>query len=118
MENTFAKAEELVFTIKEYVNTRIEILKLKAAEKISGIIANLIAGVIVAVILLFFIGFASIGLAIFLSELIGKAWAGFLIVSFLYLLIGIVLWKTRGRIIQIPVMNALIEQFFKNDEAD
>lgn len=118
MEKAFAKAEELVFTVKEYVDTRLEIVKIEAAEKISGIMATLLAVLIVGIVFLFFIGFASIGLAIVLSEWIGKAWAGFLIVSFIYLLIGILVWITRKRIIQLPVMNALIHQMFKNDDQD
>ena len=118
MEKTFAKVEELANSIKEYVNTSIEVTKLKAAEKASGIIANLIAGAIAAAVFLFFIGFASLGLAVALSEWIGNAWAGFLIVAGVYLLGGIIVWYGRGSIIQVPVMNALIQQLFKSDETD
>ena len=118
MEKTFAKAAELAVTIKSYVDTRIEAVKLNAAEKTSAVIANLIAGVVVAVVFLFFIGFASIGAALILGIWIGKTWAGFLLVSFFYLLVGIIIWFARGRIIRIPVMNALIQQLFKNDEED
>ena len=80
--------------------------------------ANLLTVVIVSVVFLFFIGFASLGLAIVLGEWIGKAWAGFFIVSSVYLLIGIILWTARRSIIQMPVMNALIQQIFKNDGED
>jgi len=118
MEKAFAKAEALADTIKEYVNTRIDSVKLNAAEKSSNVIANLMAGVIVAVVFLFFIGFASVALSFGLGEWIGKTWAGFLIVACLYLLIGIVVWAARGRIIRLPVMNALIQQLFKSDEED
>jgi len=118
MEKAFAKVEELADTIKEYVNTRIESVKLNAAEKSSRIIANVLAGMVVAVVFLFFIVFASVALSFGLGEWIGKTWAGFLIVACLYLLVGIVVWAARGRIIRLPVMNALIQQLFKNDEED
>ncbi len=116
MEKAFARVEELADTIKEYVNTRIESAKLSAAEKSSALIANVLAGIIVAFVFLFFIIFASIALSVGLGEWIGNTWAGFLIVACLYLLGGIVVWVGRGRIIRLPLMNALIRQLFSNDE--
>lgn len=119
MEKAFAKIEELADTIKEYVNTRVESVKLNVAEKSSVVIANVVAGMVVAVVFFFFMIFAGIALSFGLGEWIGKIWAGFLIVAFLYLLTGVVIWKARGRIIRLPVMNALIKQLFSNDdEAD
>ena len=56
MEKTFARVEELADTIKEYVNTRIESVKLSAAEKSSAVVANILAGIFVAGVFLFFIG--------------------------------------------------------------
>lgn len=118
MEKLFAKIEELAGSVKQYVNTRVGSLKLNAAEKSSAVIANAIAGIVVVVVFLFFIGLASVALSIVLGEWIGKTWAGFLIVAGLYLLIGLVVWAGRGRLIRRPVMNALIRQLFNNDEED
>lgn len=118
MEKTFAKAEELIDSVKEYVNTRIESVKLSAAEKGSKIMANVIAGIIVAVILFLFIIFVGIALSFALAEWTGKTWLGFLIVAGLYLLIGIVIWAAREKLIRLPVMNALIKQLFSRDEED
>ena len=116
MEKVFSKVEELAGSVKDYVNTRMEAIKLDAAEKGSSIIANSVAGVVVAILFLFFLGLASIGLSIVLGEWIGRMWAGFVIVACVYFLIGIVVWAVRGRLIRLPVMNALIQQLFKHDE--
>jgi len=118
MEKAYAKIEELADNVKEYINTRVESVKLTAAEKSSVVIANIIAGLIVAVVFFFFIIFAGAALAFGLGEWIGKTWAGFLIVAGLYLLIGIVVWTARERIIRMPIMNALIKQLFKNDDEE
>ncbi|MFM9911672.1 MAG: phage holin family protein [Chitinophagaceae bacterium] len=118
MEKAFTKVENLADSIKDYVNTRIESVKLQAAEKTSGVIANIIAGVVVAVVFLFFIVFSSIALSVGLGEWIGKPWAGYLMVAFLYLLIGIVVWAARVKMIRLPIMNALIQQLFENNEED
>lgn len=119
MEKAFAKVEELADTLKDYVNTRIESAKLSFAEKSSAVISNVIAALIVAGVFMFFIVFSSIALAIGLAGWIGSIWAGFLIVAGLHLIIGIVIWKARVKIIQLPVMNAFIKQFFSEaDEED
>jgi hypothetical protein len=119
MEKAFAKVEELADTVKDYVNTRIESVKLNTAEKTSAIIANLVAGLIVVSFFMLFFLFGSIALSFGLGEWIGKTWAGFLIVGGIYLLIGIVVWTARVKIIQLPVMNALIKQLFgEEDEED
>ena len=112
----FSKAEDLVEHTKEYVNTRIRIVKLDVAEKTSGIVANLAAGAIVAVVFLLALIFGSIAGAYAFAEWIGKPYAGFLIVAGIYFLLGIVVWKMRERFIRIPVMNAILRQLFKEDD--
>ncbi|MBK8610673.1 MAG: phage holin family protein [Chitinophagaceae bacterium] len=113
MEKAFAQVEELAETVKEYVNTRIEAAKLNTAEKKLGYYCYLvIAGLIVAAIFMFFLVFGFIVLALGLGDWLGKPWAGFLIVAFLFLLVAIIIWFARVKIIQLPVMNALIKLFF------
>ena len=118
MEKTFAKVEELAASIKDYADTRIQSIKLNAAEKSSIVIANLLAGIIVAAVFSLFIIFAGIALSFGLGEWTGKTWLGFLIVAILYLVIGIVAWTARRKIIQLPVMNSMIRQLFKNDDEE
>lgn len=116
MEKAFEKAEELAGTIKEYVNTRIESVKLNAAEKTAVVAANLIAGAIVSLVFVLCIVLASIAAALVLGIWTGKTWIGFLIVSGFYLVAGIIVWKARKRLIGLPVMNALVKQLFKTDD--
>jgi integral membrane sensor domain MASE1 len=118
MEKTFAKAEELAGTMREYINTRIESAKLTAAEKSSALIGNTAAAIIAAVVFSFFMIFAGIALSLVLGEWIGKIWAGYLIVAGVYLVISLVAWFGRERLIRIPVVNAIIRQLFKDDEKD
>jgi hypothetical protein len=116
MEGLFTKIENLGTSIKGYVNTRIESAKLTAAAKASAIAANAIAGIVVIVMFLFFLFLASTALAIIIGIWIGKTWAGFLIVGGFYLLIGLITWAARSRLIRVPVMNALIRELFSGDE--
>ncbi len=118
MEQVFAKTEELADTLKDYINTKIEMTKLTAAEKSSTVIANLIAGFAVAVFFVLLIIFSGVVLGFGLGEWLGKTWIGFLIVTGLYFLLGIVVWFARGKLIRLPIMNALIKLLFKNEDTN
>lgn len=118
METVFTKADELVGTVKEYVNARVDLLKLEAAEKSAGMVAGMMARIAVAVVFLCFFVFAGIGLSLLAAEYTGNTWSGYLIVAFVYLLIGIIAWMGRSWMLRTPMMNAMIKEMFKNDEED
>lgn len=118
MEGSGTGIRGLAAALKEYLNVRVDDIKLSAAEKTSLIISNLVAGAIVAIVFLFVLVFASIAGAMALSEWIGRSWSGYLIVAGLYLLIGIITWTAKERMIRIPVMNNIIQQLFKHDGSD
>ena len=105
--------EELVGHVKDYINTQIGLAKLTAAEKISSILAGIIAGVIAAMVLIFVLVFGSLATAYALSAWIGVGYAGFLIVAGFYLLLGIIVWLTRERLIRVPIMKVIIRELFK-----
>lgn len=119
MEKVFEKAEDLATSLKAYLDIRINSLKLTTAEKTSAVVANIIAGMAGIFVLLLFVIFASVALAIALGTWLNNGWAGFLIVAGLYLLVGVVVWTARGKLIRLPIMNALIQQLFtQNDDED
>jgi hypothetical protein len=118
MDNLFSKVEDLAGNIREYVDTRIDALKLNAAEKSSKVIANGVAAIVAAVFVLFFAGLGSIALSLVVGIWIGKTWTGFLVVGGFYLLLSIIIWAARGKLIRMPVMNAIIQQLFQEDEKD
>lgn len=118
MKDTFEKVEGLTDHVKEYVNTRVELTKLRIAEKVSLVIGDLIAIAIVIGLFLLMVIFGSIAGAWALSDWLGKPYAGFLIVAGFYLLLGIIVWIARGKFIRYPVMNAIIKLLHKKDEEE
>jgi len=112
LQEEFRKAEELAIHIKEYIQTEIELIKLNFAEKLSKILSNFLAIIILIWVLLLSILFASISLAFFIGEKIGKMSVGFFIVSLIYLLIAMVSWYLRERFIRIPILNGILRQLF------
>lgn len=117
MENTFEKADELSQHLRDYVQTRLDLLKLEVAEKSSAVIGKLIALMIVMVFFVLCWTFLNVALAFFLSDLTGSGLYGFLIVSGFNLLIGWIIWIGRDRLIRVPIMNAIIAQLYKQEEA-
>ncbi len=116
MSNSFEKMEGLTDHVKQYINTRVELTKLTIAEKTSQVISQLIAFTIVALFFLFVLIFGSIAGAWALSNWIGKPYAGFLIVAGIYLVLGIIVWAARGRLLRFPIMNAIIKLLQKKDD--
>jgi len=116
MSEIFTKVENLAAHVREYVNTKIDTVKLNAADKSSRILSNLIAGITVSVVFLLFIVFVSIAAALALSAWLEKSYIGFLIIAAFYLLAGIIVLKFKERLIRIPIMNAILKQLFKDNE--
>ena len=110
MEETFVKAEELAEHVKEYINNRMDAVKLNTAEKSSKLLATVIASVVVAMFFITFLFFASTALAFVFSRITGALSWGFLIVGGIYLLLGVLVWLLKDRILQLPIMNALLRQ--------
>jgi hypothetical protein len=116
MSDTFTKAEELAGSIREYIQLKVRAVKLDVAEKTSAVMANLVAGAIVAVIMLLMVIFAGIALSYVFAGLVGTMVGGFLITAGLFLVLAIITWKMRQRIIRLPIMNSIIQQLFKEED--
>jgi hypothetical protein len=95
----FFKVDSLISNLTGYVETRVEILKLEAKEEISKQAANAavygVIGLLFAVVLVFF----SVAIALIIGESLGN-FAGFLIVSGFYLIVGVVLLLNRDKLIK------------------
>ncbi len=115
MEDTFAKVEELSAHIKEYINNRVDSMKFKAAEKSSSVLANIIAVAIAVLVLTFFVLFGSVALAYAIAKWTGEVYWGFLMVAGIYLLLGVLVWLLREKLLRLPIMNAMVQQLFKED---
>lgn len=116
MAEEWKKIESLVEQVKEYVNTRVSQAKLSAAEKTAKVSSLLIAIVIMAMLLFLFFTIVSIGIAMLIGELLGHWWMGFLIVAIGIAIIGVWAWASKTKLLQIPIMNALISILFNEEE--
>jgi len=116
MSDEFKKIESLAAQLKAYANTRIAQAKLSVAEKISKVISTLIAMLLVVLVLFLFIVLLSVAAAIAIGNWLGSMWLGFVIVAVLVMLFGVLLWVSRKRLLQLPIMNQLTAALFENDD--
>jgi hypothetical protein len=110
------KIERLVNDIKEYINLRYELIKLEMTERTSMIGASLISLLLVVISILFFLFFVSVGLSFYLSELIGDKYSGFLIVAAAYLVLGLLFFFGRKKLIEEPFRNKIIRKLLNKKE--
>ena len=112
MENKPTNVEELFHKLKEYADTRLDLFKLKGINKVSGFMSSFLT-MIVLLLLFFAVLFCiTIGVALVIGEWIGKVYCGFFIVAGIYLIIGLVLYAMRDKVIKTPVSNKLIKELF------
>lgn len=116
MSEEFTKAETLFEKVKAYGSTRLSQAKLSLAEKGSKLGASMISMLVVALVLFLFLVLISAAGAIAIGQWLNNMWLGFVIVAGIVLLLGLILWLTRDRLLRIPIMNRLIEALFEEED--
>ncbi len=109
MENQSSSIESLIDRVKSYVETRVDLLKLKAIDKSSSFLSMLVLLIILSSVGLIFIILVNIGLALYIGSLTGSAYCGFFIVSGFYLITGLVIFIFRDKWLKTPVSNMVIK---------
>lgn len=107
--------ENLLSHTREYLDTKINILKLTAVDKGSNAVSSAAVYIGLAVISFFFLVFLSIGAALAISSALENAYAGFLIVAGIYLVLGILLYVMQDKWVKTPIVNAMIKSILKED---
>jgi Putative Actinobacterial Holin-X, holin superfamily III len=101
--------ESLFETTSSYVETRVELAKLKAVKKSSEVASTLISKMIIAAVIFLFLMVFNIGVGFWLGDMLGKTHYGFFVLSLLYLLIGAIIYASRDKWLKIPVANSIIK---------
>jgi len=110
------KIEKLFEYLKEYVETRYQLGILNVQRKLSGILSSLTSIVVLGVLIIFIFLFGSIGAAIWLGLYFQNYFIGFFYISGFYILITIITYFNRERLIKTPLINALIKKINSDDE--
>jgi hypothetical protein len=77
-------------SVEEYAKTNFELVKLKGLDKASDMAASAISRVTAIIAWLTFFLMASLGVAFWLGDILGRIWYGFFIVAAFYGLLGLI----------------------------
>ena len=102
---------------KEYIDTRLKLIRLSMVERSSRLIASLLVDGIKAILALFVVFFLSLALGFYLSELLGSWSLGFLATGAVFELFILVVVGFEDRLERL-LMNLSIKRFLQkwNDE--
>jgi hypothetical protein len=98
---------------QDYLETKIEIAKLKAIGKSSDALSTIVVLISVIILSILFFMFVSIGLALWIGWLLGSAYAGFFVMAGVYAIAVILLCVFREQWIRTPVTNLIIKKLLK-----
>lgn len=98
--------------VVSYIKTYIELKKLSTIEKSVLILSSVAVALLIGIVFLMVLFFMSVGLALYLGDILASYYLGFISVGLLYLLILIVLMLISKQYIKNPLTNYLIAKIF------
>jgi len=98
--------------IEEYIEVKFDLLRLQTAENISRILSSSVSIVIVVGLMCIILLFLSFAAGYFFASLLNSNGLGFLCVAGFYGLILVIFIILRKRIIQRPIIKAVVKLFF------
>ena len=104
------KLEAITDSLKEYVDTNYELIKLEVVNHSSEVISGMITKLIVGFMLALFAFFGSLYAAYYLSDLFAIDYIGFAIVSGFYLILAIFIHLNKRSLIETKVCNNFIQK--------
>lgn len=110
MENNTTTIEKLIEKAEIYSKTTLELCKYEALYKAADIFSNLTVKLVLASVVVMFLLFTNIGLALFIGNYLGDVCLGFFIISLAYLLLGILLYIFKDEWIKNPMSNFIISK--------
>ena len=111
--NSQDSIKSLIDKSKDYLETKIELARLKTIDKSADVLSA-----VVVIVSMIFIGFlviilVSIGLSLFLGKLLGAYYYGFFIMGGFYAIVLLVIFIQKEKWIKTPISNGLINKMLK-----
>ena len=101
--------EPLLERAEQYSKTSFELLKLKSLDKTADVTSTLISRLLLIIVLSLFALTLNIAIALWLGDILGKNYYGFLVVASFYGLVGIILFFIHP-LIKARINNSIIAQ--------
>jgi len=105
--NTFGSLFE---NAGDYLETRLDLLKLQAISKSSDAVSSIVSRLTIFLILCFAIFILNIGLSFWIGELLGRPYLGFFAVAGFYALLALLIHLFRNSWLKDPVSSMIIKK--------
>lgn len=103
----------LIDKSKDYLETKIELTKLKTIDKSADVLSTVVVMVSMIFFLSLFVLFVSIALALMIGKMLGDIYYGFFIMGGFYAIILLMIYLKREKWIKTPIANGLINKMLK-----
>jgi hypothetical protein len=113
MEDNEKLIESLLERAGDYGKATLELVKLKAIDKVSETVSSFVPFAFVAVIIYIFLLFLNLGLAFWLGEILGKTFLGFLVVAGFYCIVGVVVHFLLHKWLKRHVSDFIVKNMLK-----
>ncbi len=113
--NTYNELKQL---IADYVEARIELIKLDVFEKVAKVTAALFSSVVVALLGFFLLFFLSMSAGFYLARLFDNEAIGFLIVTGFYLLLFAIVISRKKDFMEKYIIDRVIGELTRKDGED
>ncbi len=110
--------EESRQNIEGYIQDRLLLLKLQAAEKTARLAGVLFTGIVLALLGFFVLLFLSIMGGYFFANLTGSLYLGFGIIAFFYLLLFAIIVIFRKVLVEKWVADTIVKIFFEKEKEE
>lgn len=109
-----SKIQQIFHHVENYISTTIELYKLKAYQKVAQIATTVITSVLMGFFGVLFLIFVSIGLAVYLGEVMGRMHYGFMIVAGIYLVLAIIVYALSKKVLKDKFNTMIVRKIFKD----
>ncbi|OYU81191.1 MAG: hypothetical protein CFE23_05335 [Flavobacterium sp. BFFFF1] len=118
MKDKVILIEVLFDKIEQLGKTNIELYKLKAIDKVTDVFASVTSRIIIAASIALFFFLLTIGLSLYIGDLLGKSYYGFFVMAAFYIVVTLILVFVRRKHIELRLNNYIINQIFKEKKRD
>jgi hypothetical protein len=107
---------ELSGNVRDYVNLKVDLLKITITEKLASIMSLFLVSVIFFILFLFIMMFLSLAFIFWYRDHIGSGSAGALIVAGFYILLALTVFLLRKKLFINPLVEGLSKILMEENE--
>lgn len=111
-DNVLQQAGESFEYANQYVQKQIDLLKLESAERVAKVTSSLITLAVLFFLATLVFIMLSISLGFWLGKVVGSYATGFLIVTGIYTLLGLIVFFFKKVFVTNPILSKVLESFF------